>query len=142
MPVRFLSDAELARLSGWPGEVADEDLVTFFTLTDDDLAWLGASYRLENRLGVAVQLCTLPWLGWVPDDLAGCPSTAIARLAAALAPGPGDASGLLASYGGWQGRTRASIRSLIATPAACATSNVQETGRCSASRGSVVTDTP
>jgi hypothetical protein len=24
MPVRFLSDAELARLSGWPDEIADE----------------------------------------------------------------------------------------------------------------------
>jgi len=37
MPVRFLSDAELARLSGWPDDVADDDLVTFFTLTSDDL---------------------------------------------------------------------------------------------------------
>jgi hypothetical protein len=33
MPVRFLSDAELARLSSWPDEIADDDLVTFFTLT-------------------------------------------------------------------------------------------------------------
>jgi hypothetical protein len=24
MPVRFLSDAELARMSGWPDEIADE----------------------------------------------------------------------------------------------------------------------
>ncbi len=37
MPVRFLSDVELARLSGWPHDVADDDLVTFFTLTSDDL---------------------------------------------------------------------------------------------------------
>ena len=28
MPVRYLSDAELARLSGWPEEIADEDAVT------------------------------------------------------------------------------------------------------------------
>jgi anti-anti-sigma factor len=39
MPVRFLSDAELARLSGWPDEIADEDLVTYFALTGDDLGW-------------------------------------------------------------------------------------------------------
>jgi hypothetical protein len=26
MPVRFLSDAELARLSSWPDEIAAEDL--------------------------------------------------------------------------------------------------------------------
>ena len=37
MPVRFLSDAELARLSGWPDEIADEDPVTYFALTGDDL---------------------------------------------------------------------------------------------------------
>ena len=106
MPVRFLSDADLARLSGWPGEIADEDLVTFFTLTGDDLAWLSTNYRDENRLGVAVQMCALPWLGWVPDDLAGCPSTAFARLCTALAVDSVGGSELLARYGGWQGRTR------------------------------------
>jgi len=79
MPVRFLSDAELARLSGWPDDVADDDLVTFFTLTSDDLGWLGSNIRIENRLGAAVRLCTLPWLGWIPDDLSGCPSAAVDR---------------------------------------------------------------
>jgi len=39
MPVRYLSDPELARLSGWPDELADEDAVTFFTLSPDDLVW-------------------------------------------------------------------------------------------------------
>jgi hypothetical protein len=43
MPVRFLSDAELARLSGWPEEIADEDAVTFFTLTAEDLPGWQAS---------------------------------------------------------------------------------------------------
>ena len=32
MPVRYVPDPELARLSTWPGEIADEDAVTFFTL--------------------------------------------------------------------------------------------------------------
>jgi hypothetical protein len=36
MPVRYLSDVELARLSTWPGEIAEEDAVTFFTLAADD----------------------------------------------------------------------------------------------------------
>jgi hypothetical protein len=53
--------------------MADEDAVTFFILTGDDLAWLAGFNRDDNRLGVAVQLCTLPWLGWTPDDLTGCP---------------------------------------------------------------------
>ena len=59
LPVRFLSDAELARLSSWPDEIAAEDLVTFFTLSPDDLGWLAGFNRDENRLGAAVQLCAL-----------------------------------------------------------------------------------
>ncbi|MGH3450023.1 MAG: DUF4158 domain-containing protein [Haloechinothrix sp.] len=106
MPVRFLSDADLARLSAWPSEIAAEDLVTFFTLTDDDLAWLDAMYRPRNELGAAVQLCSLPWLGWVPDELADCPPAAVARLAAGLGLDAATAGELLAGYGGWQGRTR------------------------------------
>ena len=54
MPVRFLSEAELARLSNWPDETADDDLVTYFTLTSDDLDWLGSTVRSENRVGDAV----------------------------------------------------------------------------------------
>jgi len=113
MPVRFLSDAELARLSGWPSEIAEDDLVTFFTLTDDDLGWLGSNYRYENRLGAAVQLCTPPWLGWIPDELSDCPPAAIDRLADRLGIGAGERAGLLTSYGGWEGRTRRDHRAQV-----------------------------
>ena len=37
---QVLSDAELAQLSGFPAEIADEDLVTYFTLVDADRRWL------------------------------------------------------------------------------------------------------
>jgi Domain of unknown function (DUF4158) len=106
MPVRYLSDPELARLSGWPDEIADEDAVTYFTLSADDLSWLAGFNRQQNRLGVAVQLSTLPWLGWIPDDLASCPTMALDRLAEALAIAPDTSSALLTEYGGWQGETR------------------------------------
>jgi hypothetical protein len=59
MPVRYLSELELARLSSWPGKIADEDTVTYFTLSADDLLWLAAFNRQHNRLGVAVQLSAL-----------------------------------------------------------------------------------
>ena len=88
MPVRFLSDTELARLSSWPDEIAEHDLVTFFRLTSDDAVWLSGNVRVENRLGAAVQLCTLPWLGWIPDDLTGCPSAAVSRLGSAIGSRP------------------------------------------------------
>jgi TnpA family transposase len=113
MPVRFLSDAELARLSSWPDEVADDDLVTYFTLTGDDLGWLASNVRVENRLGAAVQLCALPWLGWIPDELSACPAAAVRRLADQLRLADEDVQGPLADYGGWEGRTRRDHRALV-----------------------------
>jgi hypothetical protein len=113
MPVRYLSDPELARLSGWPDEIADEDAVTYFTLSAEDLSWLGSFNRQQNRLGVAVQLSTLPWLGWIPDDLASCPPAALDRLAEALAIAPDTSSTLLTEYGGWQGETRRKHRGRV-----------------------------
>ena len=78
MPARYLSDTKLARLSR-PGEIADEDTVSYFTLSADDLAWLAGFNREENRLGVAVQLAGCPgWVGsptisptarWLPDPV-------------------------------------------------------------------------
>ena len=87
MPVRYLSDPELARLKSWPGEIADEDAVTYFTRSDNDLLWLAGFHRPENRLGVAVQLSALPWLGWIPDDLAACPAAHSDRGVWLIAPG-------------------------------------------------------
>src|SRR5277367_919029 len=113
MPVRYLSDPELARLSSWPDEIAVEDEVTYFTLSADDKSWLAGFNRQHNRLGVAVQLSTLPWLGWIPDDLAGCPATALDRLAQALGVAPDTSLALLAGYGGWQGRTRREHRARV-----------------------------
>jgi hypothetical protein len=85
MPTRFLSDADLAGLSGYPTEIDDDDLVTFFRLEEADLAWLGREHRgPANRLGLALQLATLPWLGFVPDDLSSAPESAVERLAARL----------------------------------------------------------
>jgi len=90
--------------------------VTFFMLTSDDVAWLNANVRVENRLGAGVQLCGLPWLGWIPDDLTGCPSAAVDRLRRLLGLAAHDARGLLAGYGGWEGRTRRDHRALVLAP--------------------------
>jgi hypothetical protein len=62
---------------------------------------------------VAVQLSTLPGLGWVPENPAGCPAAALERLAHALAIDPTTAAELLAVYGGWRGETRRKHRSQV-----------------------------
>ncbi|MGI8723509.1 MAG: hypothetical protein ACR2JG_14960 [Geodermatophilaceae bacterium] len=72
MPVRYLSDPELARLSGGPDEIADEDAVTYFTCPRT--TWHGWRASTAPRTGSAspFKLSTLPWLGWIPDELAAC----------------------------------------------------------------------
>ena len=52
MPVRYLSDPELARLSGWPDEIADSDAVSYFTLdlrADGCRVQLPSNQRLRLR---------------------------------------------------------------------------------------------
>ena len=80
MATQVFSDAELERLRGFP-EVDREVLVRFFTLTPSDETFLRSHRGSVNRLGLAVQLCTLPWLGFVPDDIEAAPVQAVARLA-------------------------------------------------------------
>jgi len=69
-----------------------------------------------RRIGwAAVTLCTLPWLGFVPDDVGAAPAVAVARLAGQLEVDPGvlrhygrrpktrtDHLRLVARYRGWR----------------------------------------
>jgi hypothetical protein len=75
---------ELAQLRGFP-ESARAELIRYFTLTPADEAFVRKFRGRENVLGVAVQLCTLPWLGFVPDDVPAAPAAAVARLSERLA---------------------------------------------------------
>jgi len=36
LPTTLLTDAELAQLAGYPGEIASDDLATFFRLDGED----------------------------------------------------------------------------------------------------------
>jgi hypothetical protein len=51
--------------------------------------------RDDNRLGATVQLCALPWLGWIPDDLAvAAAAVNTVQLPALLAALCGEAGGV------------------------------------------------
>lgn len=80
MATQVFSDAELERLRGFP-DIDRDELVRFFTLTPSDETFIRSHRGAGNRLGLAVQLCTLPWLGFVPDDVASVPAPAVVRLA-------------------------------------------------------------
>ena len=65
----FLTAAERHRLSSYPEEISSEDLGRFFTLTPSDLVLVEQQRGDYNRLGFALQLCTLRSLGFLPDNL-------------------------------------------------------------------------
>ena len=74
MSTRFFSDEEIKRLRSWPEELGRNELIRYFTLGSDDREWLATAARgVGNRMSLALQLCALPWLGFVPDDVAGAP---------------------------------------------------------------------
>src|SRR5450755_2802488 len=62
------TDEELDQLRRFP-DISREELIRYFTLTPADEAFVVARHGAANRLGAAVQLCSLPWLGFVPDDV-------------------------------------------------------------------------
>lgn len=74
------SAEELAELRGFR-EIGRDELIRFFTLTAADEAFVRSKRSPSTVLGMAVQLCTLPWLGFVPDDVPSAPATAVQRLA-------------------------------------------------------------
>jgi len=88
------SEDELAQLRGFP-EPARAELIRYFTLAPADEAFVRKFRAQDNVMGVAVQLCTLPWLGFVPDDVAAAPAVVVARLSEKL----GIPVGALRGYG-------------------------------------------
>ena len=71
-------------LNRFPSDVPPGDLLASFTLSDADLDLIGDRRGDHNRLGYALQLKALPYLGFVPDDLATAPSRFVAYLALQL----------------------------------------------------------
>ncbi|ACZ90538.1 DUF4158 domain-containing protein [Streptosporangium roseum] len=63
MSTRMFSDDQLERLRSFP-DIGRDDLIRCFTLTPADVVFMdpGRGRGAGDRLGLAVQLATLPWL--------------------------------------------------------------------------------
>jgi Domain of unknown function (DUF4158) len=83
------SAAQRRELGSFPGHAGPEDVERFFVLSPEDLRWV-LSHRGDARLGVAVQLCSLRWLGFVPDLLAELLRPALLALSEQLETDPDD----------------------------------------------------
>src|SRR2546425_7570743 len=95
MPIGFLSPADRDRLNRFPAQISDDDLWAFFVLSDSDQQVINHQREAHTRLGFALQLCALRYLGFAPDDLQTAPSVAVEYVAQQL----GVAPQALAAYG-------------------------------------------
>src|SRR6516162_8619518 len=84
MPGTFLTTAERERLSRFPASVSPPDLMTYFALSDNDLAFINPYRSDATRLGVALQLCSMRYLGFCPVQISMAPQEVIRSLAAQL----------------------------------------------------------
>ena len=95
MPANWLTDREQRRLTRFPAVVSENEIVTFFTLTESDRRLLAKLHNSTNRLGFALQLGALRHLGFVPENLTEAPPAVVEFLAAQLSAAPE----LLKAYG-------------------------------------------
>jgi len=84
MPISFLTPAERERFSRFPAQIPDDDLFVFFRLSDDDHRVINQQREDSTRLGFALQLCALRYLGFAPDELSTAPWEAVVYVARQL----------------------------------------------------------
>ena len=84
----FSPRTERDRLNRFPAQIPDEDLRVFFLLSDADQTAINKQREAHTRLGFAMQLCALRYLGFAPDDLSTAPEDAVLYVAQQLAVSP------------------------------------------------------
>jgi TnpA family transposase len=84
MPIGFLTEAEREQLSRFPAHIPEDDLNVFFLLSEADSQAVNRQHDDHTRLGFALQLCTLRYLGFVPSDLGTAPASAVGYVAEQL----------------------------------------------------------
>lgn len=109
MPVSFLTSEQRERFGQYQGEPSPEDLARYFHLDDADLTRIAGKRGGHNRLGFAVQLGTVRYLGTFLDEGMEVPPSVIRAAAAQL--GIDAATGINGySAGRWRLQHAAEIR--------------------------------
>ncbi len=84
MPMSFLSAKQLSKYGRYNEEPTEEQLAHHFYLTTSDLKWINTRRRPHNKLGFALQLCTLRFLGTFLLDPTDVPPNVLAYVARQL----------------------------------------------------------
>ena len=85
MAVSFLTAAQRDRYGRYPDMVTPDDLARCFHLSDEDRAQIMSCRGHHNRLGFALQLTTVRYLGTFLDDPVAVPSPVLQSLSHQLA---------------------------------------------------------
>ncbi|EGH04931.1 MULTISPECIES: Tn3 family transposase [Pseudomonas syringae group genomosp. 2] len=84
MPVSFLSTTQRERYARYPETLSSEELARYFHLDDDDREWIATKRRDSSRLGYALQLTTVRFLGTFLEDPTAVPEAVLRTLATQL----------------------------------------------------------
>src|SRR5215831_11905124 len=84
MSTSFLTAAERDRWQRFPATMPQDDLAVYFLLSDDDTREANRQREPCNRLGYALQLCALRYLGFVPTDFTATPEVVVTFIAEQL----------------------------------------------------------
>ena len=91
----FLTEDERERQRRFPEDIPPRDVSDYFTLSEADRRRVYRQRGAHNRLGFALQLCALRYLGFAPDDLTTAPVPVVSYVAEQL----GEAPASLGAYG-------------------------------------------
>lgn len=81
MPVSFLTSTQREQYCNYPEEISTEAIGRHFHLDDEDLRWIASKRRDSSRLGYALQLATVRFLGAFLDDPTAVPGPVVQSVA-------------------------------------------------------------
>jgi hypothetical protein len=84
MPVSFLIPQQRATYGRYAGPPTADELSRYYHLNDDDLTQIMGCRGEHNRLGFALQLATVRYLGTFLEDPVAVPSAVVETLARQL----------------------------------------------------------